>query len=108
MRGFQEKSLRERFPQLLFVLSSLLLLIAVPAASDAEYRTLDELAQAYSEESCKECHQKIYEEWASSRHAPSVVQSVGILHEFRLIRYCRVLLGHVPTEKTRDFLTVLV
>jgi hypothetical protein len=55
-------------------------LLASPAL--AEYNTLDELAKAYSDETCKACHSKVYEEWKSSYHSHSVVNSLGILREF--------------------------
>jgi Cytochrome c554 and c-prime len=60
----------------------ILFFIFWPLTAFPEYKTLDDLAKAYSDESCKACHASIYEEWQSSRHAHSVVNSVGITSQF--------------------------
>jgi nitrate/TMAO reductase-like tetraheme cytochrome c subunit len=51
-------------------------LIFVPLGATGEDRkaqTVDELAKMYDSSSCKDCHQKIYEEWEKSLHARSIV-----------------------------------
>ncbi|KAF0216933.1 MAG: hypothetical protein FD174_3488 [Geobacteraceae bacterium] len=60
----------------------LMFLLALPVTVFGEYRTIDELAKAYSDEACKSCHARVHEEWSSSYHARSVVNSLGILREF--------------------------
>lgn len=60
----------------------ILFFIFWPLTAFPEYNTLDDLANAYSDESCKACHAKIYEEWQSSYHSHSVLSSLGITREF--------------------------
>ncbi|HXX57954.1 MAG TPA: multiheme c-type cytochrome ExtKL [Thermodesulfovibrionales bacterium] len=59
--------------------------VVFPLIVFAEYNTIDDLAKAYSDESCKECHAKIYEEWKSSYHAQSVNHSAGGIRNFILV-----------------------
>jgi hypothetical protein len=63
----------------------ILFLLVTPPAVCAEYQTIDELAQAYSDESCKACHARIYEEWQSSFHSHSVINSLGIMREYLVV-----------------------
>jgi Zn-finger protein len=60
----------------------LLFLIGLPAAACAEYQTIDELVRAYGGESCRACHAAVHEEWQSSYHAHSVVNSLTVLRDF--------------------------
>lgn len=60
----------------------ILLLVALPFRALAECKTIDELVKAYSDETCKACHAKIYEEWQSSYHSHSVISSIGIMRDF--------------------------
>jgi Zn-finger protein len=60
----------------------LLSLLVLPAAARAEFTSLDELVRASDAETCKACHPSVYEEWASSYHALSGVNSLGVLREF--------------------------
>lgn len=59
-----------------------ILLLALPLAARGEYRSLAELAGAYSDQSCKGCHQQVHGEWGASRHSRSVVDSLGITRDF--------------------------
>jgi hypothetical protein len=67
---------------MLLVLALVLFLLIVPIGASAEYKTIGEIAGAYSVEACKACHLKIHEEWHASAHAHSVVNSIGILKDF--------------------------
>jgi hypothetical protein len=58
------------------------ILLLLPALAFAEYQTIDELANAYGDETCKACHAQIYEAWQASRHSTSVVSSIGITRQF--------------------------
>lgn len=60
----------------------ILLLLITPTAAWAEYKTIGEIGQAYSVETCGACHRKIHEEWHASAHAHSVANSIGILRDF--------------------------
>lgn len=60
----------------------IIMIAALPCAASAEYRTIDDIAKAYSDESCKACHAKVYEEWKSSYHSQSVVHSLGGIRNF--------------------------
>jgi Zn-finger protein len=59
-----------------------LCLLAVPIEARAEYETIDEIAGAYAVETCRDCHDRIHDEWLASAHAHSVANSVGILRTF--------------------------
>jgi hypothetical protein len=65
-----------------FVLFFATLLIVLPAGAQAEYKTIDDLAKAYSDASCAGCHAKVHAEWASSYHAQSIVHSLGGIRNF--------------------------
>lgn len=67
-----------RFLKFLLLLS----FIALPLAASADYKTIDELAKAYSDETCKTCHAKAYDEWRTSFHSQSVVHSMGGIRNF--------------------------
>lgn len=67
-----------RFLKFLLLLS----FIALPLTASADYKTIDELAKAYSDETCKTCHAKAYDEWKTSFHSQSVVHSVGGIRNF--------------------------
>ncbi|MGE5894160.1 MAG: multiheme c-type cytochrome (seleno)protein ExtKL [bacterium] len=56
--------------------------LALPVAVCGEYKTIDELAKAYSDESCKSCHAKIHDQWKISFHSQSVVHSLGGMRNF--------------------------
>lgn len=60
-------------------------IIALPLIAFAEYKTIDDLAKAYSDETCKQCHAKIYDEWKSSYHSQSVVHSLGGIRNFIVV-----------------------
>ncbi|HET6514605.1 MAG TPA: multiheme c-type cytochrome ExtKL [Thermodesulfovibrionales bacterium] len=60
-------------------------MVALPFAASAEYKTIDEVVKAYSDESCKTCHAKVYDEWKASYHAQSVVHSVGGIRNFIVV-----------------------
>ncbi len=62
-----------RFLGLLLGLTLCLLPLTVNAQQKAN--SIDELAKMYDVSSCKQCHQKIYEEWERSYHAISLVGS---------------------------------
>ena len=60
----------------------ILIFIALPLVASAEYKSINELAKAYSDETCKQCHSKIYDEWKSSYHSQSIVHSLPGLRAF--------------------------
>lgn len=60
----------------------LFLVLWLPFSVQAEYKTIDELAKAYSADSCKGCHAKVHDEWASSFHSQSIVHSLGGIKNF--------------------------
>lgn len=63
----------------------IVLFVALPLAASAEYKTIDEVANAYSDESCKACHEKAYNEWKTSYHSQSVVHSLGGIRNFIVV-----------------------
>lgn len=66
-----------------FVKSLLISFFAfLPTVALAEYNTIDEIARAYSDESCKTCHEKIHREWSESFHSKSVVHTIGGARNF--------------------------
>lgn len=72
----KEKAMRE------IKLFLFLLVIFQPIAASAEYRSIDEIANAYSDVTCRECHKKIHEDWRASYHSQSVVHSLGGMRNF--------------------------
>ncbi len=60
----------------------ILLLLVMPTAVWAEYKTIEEIAEAYTVGACRGCHGKIHSEWLASAHAHSVANSIGILRDF--------------------------
>lgn len=58
------------------------LLLSLPALAMGEYRTIDEVVKAYSDESCKPCHAKVVEEWKASFHSQSILHSVGGIRNY--------------------------
>lgn len=62
-----------------------LVFVALPFAAHAEYKTIDELAKAYSVDSCKGCHGKVHEEWKASYHSQSIVHSLGGIRNFIVV-----------------------
>jgi hypothetical protein len=62
-----------------------LLLIVIPLGAGAEYATVDDLAKAYSEASCKGCHAKVHNDWKSSYHSQSIVHSLGGIRNFIVV-----------------------
>jgi hypothetical protein len=61
------------------------LVIALPLSAPAEYKTIDDLAKAYNEASCKECHAKVHADWKSSYHSQSIVHSLGGIRNFLVV-----------------------
>jgi len=61
------------------------LFLTVPFPATAEYKTVDELAKAYSVESCKSCHAKVHEEWQTSYHSQSIVHSLGGMRNYIIV-----------------------
>ncbi|MBI5640835.1 MAG: hypothetical protein HZA17_10445 [Nitrospirae bacterium] len=57
-------------------------LAAVPLSANAEFKTIDQIAKAYDDDSCKTCHEKAHKEWQKSFHSQSVVHSLGGLRNF--------------------------
>lgn len=67
-----------------FMLIFLALFVVVPvSAYSAQYGSIDELVAAFSDETCKGCHGKIYEQWKSTPHANSVNLALGGLGSFQ-------------------------
>lgn len=64
---------------------SVLFFVVLPLAASAEFNTIDELAKAYGDEACKQCHGKIYDEWKSSYHSQSVIHSAGGIRNFIVV-----------------------
>jgi hypothetical protein len=68
------------------LLFAAVMVIVLPLASRADqYKTIDDLAKAYSAERCKVCHVKTHEEWTSSFHAQSIVHSLGGMRNFFVV-----------------------
>lgn len=63
----------------------IVLVLSFPFAVAAEYKTIDDAAKAYSDETCKECHAKIYDDWKASYHSQSVVHSLGGIRNFIVV-----------------------
>jgi mono/diheme cytochrome c family protein len=61
------------------------LIVALPFAVQAEYKTIDDLAKAYSVDKCKTCHAKVHDEWKSSYHSQSIVHSLGGIRNFIVV-----------------------
>lgn len=57
----------------LALLSIAMLISAIPVSAVEKAKTIDELAQMYDVNSCKQCHPKIYEEWEKSIHSHSLI-----------------------------------
>ena len=51
-------------------------LFIFPLTAFGEYTTIDEVAKAYSDQSCKTCHEKMYQEWKESFHSQSIIHSL--------------------------------
>lgn len=65
---------------------SLIVAFALPySAFGAEYKSIDELAKAYSVDKCKTCHSKVHDEWSKSFHSQSVVHSLGGMRNFIIV-----------------------
>lgn len=64
---------------------SVIIMLALPFVASADYKTIDELVKAYGDETCKGCHEKIYEEWKTSYHSQSVVHSAGGIRNFIVV-----------------------
>jgi hypothetical protein len=62
-----------------------LLVISLPLAAHAEYKTLNDLAKDYSVDKCKSCHAKVHDEWRSSYHSQSIVHSLGGIKNFIVV-----------------------
>lgn len=57
-------------------------LLVFPAGVLAEYKTIDDLAQAYGDEACKACHAAIHQEFRSSIHSRSLISALGITRDY--------------------------
>jgi len=66
-------------------LATIALLLILPAAAWAEYSTIDEIAKAYGDETCRKCHEKIHDEWKASYHSQSIVHSAGGIRNFIVV-----------------------
>ncbi len=58
------------------VFAALFVLMSVSVAcgeAPIKVSTLDELIKMFDSSSCKECHEKIYEQWEKSHHARSLM-----------------------------------
>ena len=62
-----------------------LLLFVIPLGAGAEFKTIDDLAKAYSDASCKGCHAKVHSDWKSSYHSQSIVHSLGGIRNFIVV-----------------------
>lgn len=61
------------------------LIVALPYAAQAEYKTIDDLAKAYSVDKCKTCHAKVHDDWKTSYHSQSIVHSLGGMRNFIIV-----------------------
>jgi hypothetical protein len=61
------------------------LVLILSGAARAEYTTIDEIAKAYSDEACRQCHGKIHDEWKASYHSQSIVHSAGGIRNFIVV-----------------------
>ena len=61
------------------------LVVALPFAVQAEYKTIDDLAKAYSVDKCKTCHAKVHDDWKTSYHSQSIVHSLGGMRNFIVV-----------------------
>jgi mono/diheme cytochrome c family protein len=61
------------------------LIVALPFAVQAEYKTIDDLAKAYSVDKCKTCHAKVHDDWKTSYHSQSIVHSLGGMRNFIVV-----------------------
>jgi hypothetical protein len=61
------------------------LVFSMPMAGQAEYKTLNELAKAYSVDQCRSCHAKVHGDWSTSYHSQSVVHSLGGIRNFIVV-----------------------
>jgi hypothetical protein len=59
-----------------------LVIVIAPAFARGEFNSIEELEKAYSDNTCRECHEKIHEDWKKSLHSQSVVHSLGGLKNF--------------------------
>ncbi|MGW8272865.1 MAG: multiheme c-type cytochrome (seleno)protein ExtKL, partial [Thermodesulfovibrionales bacterium] len=57
-------------------------LTVTPVFAAAEFNSIDDLVNAYSDSACKKCHAKVYEQWKSSYHSQSVLHSLGGIKNF--------------------------
>ncbi len=84
---------------------ALLLFMSAPALSETSPKasTLDELIRMFDSSSCKECHEKIYEQWEKSHHARPLI---GMDDMMLLTQYLkRVSTPEKPPDKAirQDF-----
>lgn len=63
----------------------LALLIVPRVAFSEEYNTIEELANAFNDDKCGACHEKIFEQWLSTPHANSVNLSLGGMRNFLVL-----------------------
>ncbi len=63
-----------------FLSSTLMLFGSISAY--AGIKTIDELENTYGDISCRQCHEKIHNDWKKSLHSQSVVHSLGGIRNF--------------------------
>lgn len=68
-----------------FGIAAALVLISLPVSAGAEYKTIDDLAKAYSSASCEGCHAKVHGDWKASFHSQSIVHSLGGIRNFIVV-----------------------
>lgn len=69
----------------LIVSVALLASLLASAAAQAEYKTIDDLAKAYSADACKACHARIHDDWKTSYHSQSILHSLGGIRNFIVV-----------------------
>jgi Cytochrome c554 and c-prime len=67
---------------LFLLLPAPLLTLAMLALAVEPVGSLDELIKRHDSALCRECHDKVHEEWRGSFHARSIVQSLGSLRAY--------------------------
>lgn len=56
--------------------------LLAPVLAHGEFNSIDELEKAYSDKTCRTCHEKTHDEWQKSLHSRSVVHILGGLRNF--------------------------
>lgn len=60
----------------------LIIVLLLPLAARGEYESLEELAKAYDDAPCRDCHAAVHGDWAASRHSRSMTESLGITRDY--------------------------